>query len=153
MLRGSKTPEEIDPAEEQMVQEMVMETFGKFKSVVQAGRDRAASLNKTNGKKLAANWQEYADGRILTGKRAFELGFVDQIGNFQSALDATRQIAGIAGKPHVIRYQEPFSLARVFGLGATAKTLTPNTVKVDLGFDLPRMQAGRLYFLAPTALP
>ena len=152
MLRGSKTPDEVDPAEEQMVQEMVMETFGKFKSVVKDGRDRATSLNKANGKTLVENWEEYADGRILTGKKAHELGFVDQIGNFQNALDTARQIAGISGKAHVIRYQEPFSLARVFGLGAKAKA-DPNTVKLDLGLDLPKLQAGRLYFLAPTAMP
>ncbi len=153
MLRGSKTPDEVDPAEEEMVQEMVMETFAKFKSVVKNGRERAASLNKADGKTLTANWEEYADGRILTGKRAFDLGFVDQIGNFQSALDTARRIAGISGKAHVIRYQEPFSLARVFGMGAKAKLTEPNTVKVDLGVDLPKLQAGRLYFVAPTALP
>jgi protease IV len=153
MLRGSKTPDEIDPAEEQMVQEMIMETFGKFKSVVQNGRDRAAALNKANGKALAQNWEEYADGRILTGKKAYDLGFVDQIGNFQTALDTARRLAGIPGKAHVIRYQEPFSLARVFGMGVKSKAADPNTVKLDIGLDLPKLQAGRLYFLAPTALP
>jgi protease IV len=153
MLRGSKLPEEVDPTEEQMVQEMVMETFDKFKSVVKNGRERAASVNKANGKTLVENWEEYADGRILTGKKAHDLGFVDKIGNFQTALDTARQIAGISGKAHVIRYQEPFSLARVFGMGAKAKVTEPNTVKVDLGLDLPKLQAGRLYFLAPTAMP
>jgi protease IV len=153
MLRGSKTPDEIDPAEDQMIQEMIMETFAKFKSVVQNGRDRAASLNKGKGKTLAKNWEEYADGRVLTGKKAYELGFVDQIGNFQNALDTARQIAGISGKAHVVRYQEPFSLARVFGMGAKAKAVDPNTVKLDLGLDMPKLQTGRLYFLAPTALP
>lgn len=153
MLRGSKTPEEIDPAEEQMIQEMIMETFGKFKSVVQTGRARAASLNKTNGKILVQNWEEYADGRILTGKKAHDLGFVDQIGNFQTALDTARQIAGITGKTHVIRYQEPFNLARIFGLGVKTKAMDPNTVKLDIGLDLPKLRAGRLYFLAPTTMP
>lgn len=153
MLRGSKTPEEIDPAEEQMIQEMIMETFGKFKSVVKSGRERAASLNKTSGKTLVQNWEEYADGRILTGKKAHELGFVDQIGNFQTTLDTTRQIAGISGKAHVIRYQEPFNLARIFGMGVKTKAADPNTVKLDIGLELPKLQTGRLYFLAPTTMP
>lgn len=153
MLRGSKKPEEVDPAEEKMIQDMIMETFGKFKSVVKNGRERASSMNKANGKTLDQNWEEYADGRILTGKTAFELGFVDKLGNFQTALDTARQIAGITGKAHVIRYQEPFTLARIFGMGAKARSDDAKTVKIDLGLDLPKLQAGRLYFLTPTAAP
>jgi protease-4 len=153
MLRGSKTPEEVDPEEAKMIQEMIMETFGKFKSVVKNGRERAASLNKAKGKTLVPNWEEYADGRILTGKNAFELGFVDQLGNFQTALDTARQIAGITGKAHVIRYQEPFNLARIFGMGMKSAATDAKTVKVDLGLDIPKLQAGQLYFLSPTVAP
>jgi protease-4 len=152
MLRGSKTPEEVDPAEEKMIQDMIMETFGKFKAVVQTGRTRAANLNKVKGKTLVPNWEEYADGRILTGKTAFDLGFVDKLGNFQTALDTARQLAGISGKAHVIRYQEPFNLARIFGMGMKSRLEESRTIKIDLGLDVPKLQAGRLYFLAPTAV-
>lgn len=152
MLRGSKTPEEVDPAEEKMIQDMIMETYAKFKSVVKNGREKAAANNKGKGKALAPNWEEYADGRILTGKTAFELGFVDKLGNFQTALDTARQMAGISGKAHVIRYQEPFTLSRLFGMGMTSKTQKTDAVKLDLGLDLPKLQAGRLYFLSPTVV-
>jgi protease-4 len=152
MLRGSKTPEEIDPAEEKMIQDMIMETYGKFKSVVKNGRERAAAKNKGNGKALVENWEEYADGRILTGKSAFELGFVDKLGNFQTALDAARQLAGISGNAHVIRYQEPFTLGKLFGMGMSTKAKKSDGVKIDLGLDIPQVRAGRLYFLAPTAV-
>jgi len=121
MLRGSKKAEEIDPEEQRMIQEMVMETYQKFKSVVQTGREAAAVKNGVKGRKLAADWEQYADGRILTGKAARDLGFVDQLGNFQTAVEAAREIAGVTGKPRLIRYQEPFSLARVFGFGADAR--------------------------------
>jgi protease-4 len=152
MLRGSKAPEEIDPAEEKMIQDMIMETYAKFKSVVKNGRERAAATNKGDGKALAANWEEYADGRILTGKTAFELGFVDKLGNFQTALDTARQMAGITGKAHVIRYQEPFTLSRLLGMGMSSKAEKSDAVKIDLGLDLPKLQAGRLYFMSPTVL-
>jgi protease-4 len=152
MLRGSKTPEEIDPAEEKMIQDMIMETYAKFKSVVKNGREKAAANNKGDGKALVPNWEEYADGRILTGKTAFELGFVDKLGNFQTALDVARQMAGISGKAHVIRYQEPFTLARLFGMGMSTKAKQSDAVKIDLGLDLPKLEAGRMYFLAPTAV-
>lgn len=150
MLRGSKTPEEVDPAEEKMIQDMIMETFTKFKNVVKSGRERAASKNKGDGKTLVSNWEEYADGRILTGKNAFELGFVDKLGNFQTALDAARKLAGISDSAHVIRYQEPFTLSRLFGMGMSTKAKKDDAVKIDLGLDLPEIRAGRLYFLSPT---
>ena len=152
MLRGSKTPEEIDPAEEKMIQDMIMETYGKFKSVVKNGREKAATRNKGLGKGLVENWEEYADGRILTGKTAYELGFVDKLGNFQTALDMARQISGVTDAAHVVRYQEPFTLSRLFGMGVSAKAKKSDAVKIDLGLDLPNLQAGRLYFLAPTVV-
>lgn len=151
MLGGSRRPEDVDPAEEKMIQDMVMETFGKFKSVVKAGRGRAAELNKGKGRTLVSNWEDYADGRILTGKTAHELGFVDQLGNFQTAVDKARELAGI-GTAHLIRYQEPFTLARIFGLGAVKAKTDPQTVKIDLGLDLPKLEAGRPYFLSPAAI-
>ena len=98
------------------------------------------------------NWEEYADGRILTGKTAHELGFVDKLGNFQTALDAARQLAGISGNAHVIRYQEPFTLGKLFGMGMSTKAKKSDAVKIDLGLDIPHVRAGRLYFLAPTAV-
>ncbi|HET9870352.1 MAG TPA: S49 family peptidase, partial [bacterium] len=42
-----------------------------------------------------------ADGRVLTGKRACELGFVDELGNYEDAVDATAKLAGITGTPRV----------------------------------------------------
>jgi protease-4 len=151
MLRGSKTPDEIDPAEQKMIQDMIMETYNKFKDVVKTGRDRAKSKNNGKGRTLVDDWQSYADGRILTGKNAYELGFVDQLGNFQTAVDATRQLAGISSKKaHIIRYEEPFSLARLFGFGASMKGNDSKVLKIDLGLDLPKVEAGRPYFLSST---
>jgi protease-4 len=152
MLRGSKTPEEVDPAEEKMIQDMIMETYAKFKNVVKNGRERAAARNKGDGKTLVSNWEEYADGRILTGKNAFELGFVDKLGNFQTALDVARKIAGIPGNAHVVRYQEPFTLSRLFGMGLSTRAKKNEGVKIDLGLDIPEVRAGRLYFLSPTIM-
>jgi ClpP class serine protease len=150
MLRGSKKPEEVDPAEAKMIQEMVMETYAKFKSVVKNGRETAAARNGDKGTRLAPNWEEFADGRILTGKAARDAGFVDQLGNFQVAVEKTREIAGISGNARLVRYQEPFSLARVFGMGMKSRAENANTVKLDLGLNLPKIEAGRMYFLSPT---
>ncbi len=44
-----------------------------------------------------------ADGRIMTGKQAVELGLVDELGNLQDAIYAAAKTAGIRGKPRVIK--------------------------------------------------
>ena len=44
-----------------------------------------------------------ADGRVFTGRDAREKKLVDEIGNFQDAVDLTASLAGIEGKPNLLR--------------------------------------------------
>src|SRR6266571_4780830 len=44
-----------------------------------------------------------ADGRVFTGRDAKSRKLVDEIGNFQDAVDMTEKLAGISGKPRLIR--------------------------------------------------
>jgi len=44
-----------------------------------------------------------ADGRVFTGKDAKERKLIDDMGNFQEAVDLTAKLAGISGKPRLIR--------------------------------------------------
>jgi len=44
-----------------------------------------------------------ADGRVFTGRDAKGRKLVDEIGNFQDAVDLTAKLAGISGKPRLIR--------------------------------------------------
>src|SRR5213593_1957113 len=44
-----------------------------------------------------------ADGRVFTGRDARERKLIDDIGNFQDAVDLTAKLAGISGKPRLIR--------------------------------------------------
>jgi protease-4 len=44
-----------------------------------------------------------ADGRVFTGRDARERKLIDEIGNFQDAVDITAKLAGISGKPRLIR--------------------------------------------------
>jgi protease-4 len=45
-----------------------------------------------------------ADGRVFTGRDARERKLIDDIGNFQDAVDITARLAGISGKPRLIRF-------------------------------------------------
>ncbi len=44
-----------------------------------------------------------ADGRVFTGRDAKGRKLIDEIGNFQDAVDLTAKLAGISGKPRLIR--------------------------------------------------
>jgi protease-4 len=135
--------------EDQMVQALIDETFERFKEVVKTGREHAASLNSGKGKTLVDDWQDYADGRVLSGKQALNFGFVDELGDFRTAVSRAEIIAGIPSA-NLIEYRIPFDfgsvLGRIFGKSEAS------AIKVDLGVELPRLQAGRLYFLFPTAV-
>jgi protease-4 len=50
-----------------------------------------------------------ADGRILTGAQAMELGLVDELGGLEDAIEAAARLAGIEGKPQVIRPKKKWS--------------------------------------------
>jgi protease-4 len=146
MLSGSKADNEILPEERVMVQGLIDETFARFKTVVKEGRQRAFTNNQ--GRELKKNWEDLADGRILTGQQAYENGFVDELGNFDTAVKRAKKLAGITGAK-LVRYEQPFSLSSLFRL--LGKTEVP-AIKLDLGLDLPKLQLGRLYFLSATVL-
>ncbi len=149
MLSPDKRPEDITPEEREMIQSMVNETFDKFKSIVTEGRNGSAKKNKGDGKSLAENWEQYADGRILSGKEALRLGFVDELGNFDVAVKRARTLAGISDA-NLVQYQQPFDLGDLFNLFGKSDA---KTIKIDLGIDAPKLQLGHLYFMCPIVLP
>jgi protease-4 len=148
MLSGSREPDSITPKEREMVQNLIDETYSKFKSVVAEGRKAAHERNKDKGRSLSEDWTEYADGRILSGSEAFRLGFVDELGTFEDSVKRAKSIAGIRNA-NLIEYQQRYDLSDFFRMfGQTESKM----VKVDLGIEAPKLQAGQLYFLSPTFL-
>ncbi|MEW6159961.1 MAG: signal peptide peptidase SppA [Verrucomicrobiota bacterium] len=147
MLSSTKKPEEITPEEQQMIQSLIDETYEKFKSVVASGRQFSQKENQGSGRSLAQNWVEYADGRVLTGKQAYDLGFIDELGNFETAVSRAKKLADIKDA-NLVRYLEPFNLANLFNIfGKSESKMT-----IDFGVDLPKIEAGRLYFISPTLI-
>jgi protease-4 len=159
MLSGEKDLDTLTPAEKvdldeenAMVSRMIDETFDKFKSIVAEGRRAANSRNQTNkdgavGRRLSEDWAKLADGRVLSGKEAYAQGFVDELGGSRAAVKRALKLASIE-KADLVSYQIPFSLGSLLGLFGKSDA---KVVKVDLGYDLPRMGVG-LYYLAPAFL-
>jgi protease-4 len=65
---------------------------------------------------------EIADGRILTGEQAKQIGLVDQLGNLQDAIDITAKMVGIEGKPNILYPKRRFPLWQLL-LRETASAL------------------------------
>lgn len=157
MLSGEREPENkaspdekrIDDEEDAMVQNLIDVAYGKFKSVVQSGRQAAAKANGTEGRALASDWTNYADGRILSGQQALDHGFVDELGDFDTAVKRAEKLASISAA-NLVEYRVPVdlgsALSRLLG-GAPAPA---PTFKIDLGLDLPKLKAGRPYYILPT---
>ena len=151
MLSGSRNPDDIPEGERAMVQSLIDETYDKFKSVVKDGRDASFKANKKDKhecKALVENWRDYADGRILSGKEALAYGFVDKLGDYDKALEEAAGIAGIS-KYNVVEYRLRYDLSDILRMFGKSDA---HGVRVDLGLEMPKLEAGRLYFLSPTYL-
>jgi protease-4 len=121
--------------EKKLVQDLIMEVYDKFVGIV--ADERNIDLDKLkNG---------LADGRIYSGKQAKEAGLIDEVGYFEDAVDAAKELAKI-DKAKVVQYVKPFSfrqLFRMFGKSEAPKIqleLSPNTL---------HLHSGKLYFLPP----
>lgn len=151
MLSPDKAESDITVEERRMVQDLVNETFERFKAVIEEGRGLAHARNEENegetsdqGRQLVPNWTEYADGRLLSGKEAWKLGFVDELGDFAAAVDRTRKLAGIE-EAKLVQYLRPPSFGSLFRLLGSSEEAR---IRVDLGVHMPKLRSG-LYFLAP----
>src|SRR5262245_11130643 len=62
----------------------------------------------SSGRKLGLQEvRSIADGRVFTGRDAKERKLIDEIGNFQDAVDLTAKLSGISGKPRLLRLNRP----------------------------------------------
>jgi protease-4 len=90
---------EMTPEEKRLIQEVIDNVHQQFIKAVAQGR-------KLDYSKVT----QIADGRIMTGEQAKQLGLVDQIGNLDDAIDATAKLVGIEGKPDILYPKKKFSI-------------------------------------------
>jgi protease-4 len=90
---------EMTPEEKKIMQEVLDNVHQQFIQAVADGR-------KLDRAKVA----EIADGRIMTGEQAKNLGLVDQMGNLQDTIEITAKMVGISGKPNVIYPKKRLSI-------------------------------------------
>jgi len=88
---GSPT-RELTEREKAYFQGLIDDMYVDFVEAVAAGRNVDVEAVRA-----------LADGRVFTGRDAREKKLIDEIGNFQDAVDLTASLAGITGKPSLLR--------------------------------------------------
>jgi len=141
MLSGSR---EMTPAEREYLQALIMQTYGKFVGIVAKERG-LPEQDLRNG---------LADGRVISGKDAFDAKLVNQLGDVEVAYAKALELAKIKDAA-IIRYESPFKLSRLLRfLGNTESKTGKTTVELDLrGSLLPKLEAGKLYYLPSILAP
>jgi protease-4 len=113
---------EMTPEEKKIIQEVIDNVHQQFVQAVAKGR-----------KMDQAKVMQIADGRILTGEQAKQIGLVDQIGNLQDTIDIVAKMVGIEGKPHILYPKRRFSLWELLVRETTSAILDTLNEK---GFEL-----------------
>jgi len=130
MLNGARP---ITPEERELVQNFIMKTYDKFLGIVAKERKLPADRLRDT----------IADGRILSGKEAFENKLIDGLGDLDDAFSKAKEL-GNAPDAKVVKYGPPFSLGRflrIFG-GSDSK------IELQLPRQLvPQLESGRAYYL------
>ncbi len=91
---------------------------------------------------------KFADGRVLTGEQAQQLGLVDALGNFNDAVNMAKELAGIEGEPRLV--WPPDDRARFFEelFGGMASALA-GAVRTEMRREVAGgAQGPALYYLA-----
>jgi len=90
---------EMTPEEKKIMQDTLDNVHQQFIQAVAKGR------NLDPAKVIPI-----ADGRIMTGEQAQQLGLVDKMGNLQDAIDEASKLVGIQGKPQIVQPKKRISL-------------------------------------------
>jgi protease-4 len=130
MLNGARP---ITPEERELVQSFIMKTYDKFLGIVAKERNLPADLLRNT----------IADGRILSGKDAFDNKLIDGLGELDDAFAKAKQL-GNSPEAKVVKYGPPFSLSRFLRIFGEADS------KIELQLPkqlIPQLESGRAYFL------
>jgi protease IV len=86
---------DITPEERVYLQSLIDDMHGQFIRAVAEGRKMKVDEIKA-----------IADGRVWTGSQAVGLKLIDQVGDFQTAVEDTAKAVGIKGEPTLVRPQK-----------------------------------------------
>ena len=122
------------PEEEGKFEGLIDEIYGTFIQAVATGRNMGEERVR-----------ELATGEIFTGRGATERGLVDELGDFDNALEMAASLGRTRPRPRWVRPQRPFLERFVGRIGGPVVT-------EGIVSELERVLTGGLYYMAPPYL-
>ena len=83
--------------ERELLQGMIDDSYSQFIEAVSAGRNISIE-----------NLKPLADGRIYTGRQAYDVKLIDKLGDFQIAVDLAGEMGKVGKDPKIIRNVDSF---------------------------------------------
>jgi protease-4 len=105
---------EMTESDRALLQSLTLDIYDQFVSAVSEER-------KIPKQKVL----EFADGRLLSGRQAKELGLVDTLGTMEDAVRITADLAHIKGEPKIVKEEPRVPFFRQLIGGAVNSLLTP----------------------------
>ena len=131
----------MSPEHRALLQGIVDEFYENFLAIVIENRPAVSPAD--------LNW--ITDGRVITGSRAVEVGIVDRLGDLRTAMDASKQRAGVS-LARLVKYHRPLEYV---GSPYATSPVPPaggqvNLFQMNLG-QWPDQHTGFYYLWDPTA--
>jgi protease-4 len=126
----------MTPEDRAYWQALIDRVHGQFLAAVAEGR----KLEVDRVRKIA-------DGRVVTGAEAKDLGLVDELGNFYDAVELAKKEAKLDGEPHLVYPPDERGRFLEEILGGAADALA-GAIHGRIARDARAAQAPGLYFLA-----
>ncbi len=127
---------DMTPEDRAYWQGLIDRVYGQFLAAVAGGR----GLKESEVRKIA-------DGRVLTGADAKDLGLVDQLGNFYDAVELAKKEAKLSGEPHLVYPPDEKSRFLEDLFGSAARSFA-DAVSAKLASEAQAAQAPGVYLLA-----
>ncbi|MDD3853038.1 MAG: signal peptide peptidase SppA [Syntrophomonadaceae bacterium] len=120
---GSPT-RELTAEERKLLQDIVGDSYDQFIEQVLKGREGKISRDKL---------LKIADGRIISGRQALELGLVDSLGNYYDALDIAAEKGGL-GENYKVEVLSGTSFWDSLFMGVSSNILKGSSSSVQLKY-------------------
>ena len=123
--------EDMTAEQQEILEAFINESYDEFVRIVADGRNLDTETVR-----------ELADGRIYTGRQALEVGLVDELGNFDDAIDKAAALGGITGEPRIVEYERFPSFQELF-LGFSSqlqKSEAEKVMEVVSEFTTPKLE-------------
>lgn len=125
--------------ERELLQNIINDSYAQFKEAITTGRiNRKDKYTAEKTVLTPNNLNNYADGRVFTGRQALKLGFVDMTGDIYTAEETLKNMIMQNNKGikdvEFVNYSKNYNFADFFGFSdnsasSSVKDIVPSSIK------------------------